>query len=225
MAVATTILVNPPPTSRCRPLPRPLPRRGGRRPVGRTQAPGQDNSRCRLTRPAITPPQAVPWGGALPNPSPDNSRQGHSWLPPYPVSGSAPHHEVPVTRNKPGRTWLIVISTIVLALVAGFGGGTWSARTFGSSQVGTSSIPTMSSPTVSIDQSATPDGSVQQVATAILPSVVSVLASSAGSAGEGSGVILSSDGLILTNNHVISGASAVGPVLRWLHRTCVGDRR
>jgi putative serine protease PepD len=75
--------------------------------------------------------------------------------------------------------------------------------------VGTSSIPAVSSPTVSTNQSATPDGSVQQVATAILPSVVSVLASSAGSAGEGSGVILSSDGLILTNNHVISGASTL----------------
>ena len=164
-----------------------------------------------LTSPAVAPPQAVPWGGALSYPSgesPGTSRPGHSW-PSYPVSGSAPPPEVPVTRNKSGRTWLIVVSIIVLALVAGFGGGTWSARTLGLSQVGTSSIPAVSSPTVSIDQSAAPDGSVQQVATAILPSVVSVLASSAGSAGEGSGVILSSDGLILTNNHVISGASTL----------------
>ena len=125
------------------------------------------------------------------------------------MNRSAPPPEGPVTRTRPGRTWLIVISAISLALVAGFGGGTWATRTLGSSQVGTPPFPAVSSPTVSIDQSSAPGGSVQQVATAILPSVVSVLASSAGSAGEGSGVILSSDGLILTNNHVISGASTL----------------
>ena len=163
------------------------------------------------TSPVVAPPQAAPRVGALPYPSgesPGTSRQGHS-LPPYPVNRSAPPPEGPVTRTRPGRTWLIVISAISLALVAGFGGGTWATRTLGSSQVGTPPFPAVSSPTVSIDQSAAPGGSVQQVATAILPSVVSVLASSAGSAGEGSGVILSSDGLILTNNHVISGASTL----------------
>ena len=49
MAVATNTLANPPPTSRCRPSPRKLQRRGGRRPLGRTPPPGQDNSGCRLT--------------------------------------------------------------------------------------------------------------------------------------------------------------------------------
>jgi len=45
------------------------------------------------------------------------------------------------------------------------------------------------------------------VAAKVLPSVVSVLASSNQSAGEGSGVILTADGLILTNNHVVAGAT------------------
>ena len=41
----------------------------------------------------------------------------------------------------------------------------------------------------------------------MLPSTVSVLASSSQSSGEGSGVILTADGLILTNNHVVAGAT------------------
>ena len=40
-------------------------------------------------------------------------------------------------------------------------------------------------------------------------SVTSVLTSAAGTQGGGSGVVLSGDGLILTNNHVIAGAETI----------------
>ncbi len=58
-------------------------------------------------------------------------------------------------------------------------------------------------------QAPAPAGSVQEVAAKVLPSTVSVLASSGQSAGEGSGIILTADGLILTNNHVIAGATDI----------------
>ncbi len=50
---------------------------------------------------------------------------------------------------------------------------------------------------------------MEQVASAVLPSVVSILATSGNSAEEGSGIVLQSDGYILTNNHVVAAATSV----------------
>ncbi len=55
-----------------------------------------------------------------------------------------------------------------------------------------------------------PAGSVEQVAAKVVPSVVKLEVNQGRSSEEGSGVILSTDGLILTNNHVVAGA-ADGP--------------
>jgi putative serine protease PepD len=54
-----------------------------------------------------------------------------------------------------------------------------------------------------------PVQSLAKVAAAVQPSVVSVQVTTAQGGGEGSGVILDSDGTIVTNNHVVEGAQTV----------------
>ena len=55
-----------------------------------------------------------------------------------------------------------------------------------------------------------PAGSVEQVAAKVVPSVVKLETTMGRQSEEGSGIILSSDGLILTNNHVVAAAAKGG---------------
>jgi len=56
-----------------------------------------------------------------------------------------------------------------------------------------------------------PVGSVEQVAAKVVPSVVKLETELGRQSEEGSGIILSSDGLILTNNHVVAAAMGKDP--------------
>ena len=55
-----------------------------------------------------------------------------------------------------------------------------------------------------------PNGSVEQVAQRVTPSVVQLRVHGSRVAAEGSGIVLSADGLLLTNNHVVEPAANGG---------------
>ena len=57
-----------------------------------------------------------------------------------------------------------------------------------------------------------PAGSVAQIAATLLPSVVSIIVTTTDAGDEGTGIILTADGKILTNNHVVEGAATSGVI-------------
>ncbi|MEP6561387.1 MAG: trypsin-like peptidase domain-containing protein [Nakamurella sp.] len=136
------------------------------------------------------------------------------WRPPtsQPTGAIPPSGVIAVADPQPKRrrTTLIATSTVALALLAGFGGGFWASSLHTNTTSSSSALTSLSAaPTAAAIPAPGAAGSVEQVAAAVLPSVVSILSSSSSAEGEGSGIILSADGLILTNNHVIDGASTL----------------
>jgi putative serine protease PepD len=111
---------------------------------------------------------------------------------------------------------LLAAVAVAAGLVGGGAGAAITAVTQDGGGAATGSTPSSSSvdslraaSNGSADSSPA-DGSVEQVAAAVLPSVVSIVETSASGGGEGTGVIIDSDGLVLTNNHVVAAAAGGG---------------
>jgi putative serine protease PepD len=110
---------------------------------------------------------------------------------------------MPPVRQKRSRAGALTAGAVAVAIVsAGIGGGVAllvqpDRPSAGSSVTGLA--PSM--PAASL-----PAGSVEQVAAKVVPSVVKLEVDLGRQSEEGSGIILSSDGLILTNNHVVAAA-------------------
>ncbi|WP_372341949.1 S1C family serine protease [Nocardia sp. CC227C] len=110
--------------------------------------------------------------------------------------------------HKGGKRTALLAGAVVLALVSGgIGGvvGSVATRDAGGGRPAVTNA--LDAPREKATNVASaPAGSVQAVAQKVVPSVVMIRVEGNRAEGEGSGVVLSSDGLILTNNHVVSGA-------------------
>ena len=123
----------------------------------------------------------------------------------------------PRASGRPSRPGAGVVATILVAAlvvggiagVVGAAGFTAVDNVFGNGSSGGSNSST-SSPVVNQKQVAPAADSVEAVAKSVLPSVVKINVRNAQEQGSGSGIIISSDGEILTNNHVASVAGQQG---------------
>ncbi|WP_245651475.1 S1C family serine protease [Streptosporangium amethystogenes] len=95
-----------------------------------------------------------------------------------------------------------------LALAAMAIGGGVAGAFVATSLNGSATVVSSSGPVVSPVGNVT---TVADIAQVVQPSVVSIEIRTAAGGGEGSGVVLSADGLILTNNHVVSAGGQAGP--------------
>lgn len=131
-----------------------------------------------------------------------------TWPPPPPPPQSPPTGPEAGTPKPERRVRRPVALLAAVAIVAAaVGGGT--ATLIGSHLDG-STAPTASGSAVSgttVSQSSA--GTVAGVAAAVSPAIVEISATSSAGEATGSGVVVTADGEIVTNNHVISGASQI----------------
>jgi putative serine protease PepD len=135
-----------------------------------------------------------------------------SVLPPY---QEAPVASAPPPRRRRGAT----AGLLAAALVLGGAGGVAGAAGYDALDEDTTSASQTRAPLNTAqaasddrtDDTPAPDGSPEAVAASVLPSVVKInVVGAEGARGSGSGVILSEDGEILTNEHVVEAAEDGG---------------
>ncbi|MFF9003108.1 S1C family serine protease [Streptomyces achromogenes] len=119
------------------------------------------------------------------------------WPPPPPYQPGTP----PEPGKKRGRGPVALLAAVAIVAAAVGGGTAYTVRELAgkdaTTAVGAPAVPTGKR------------GDVAAIAAAVSPSVVEINATLAGGSSTGSGVIVGSDGEIVTNNHVVSGASSV----------------
>ncbi|MEV0092157.1 trypsin-like peptidase domain-containing protein [Streptomyces sp. NPDC050738] len=143
-------------------------------------------------------PQTQAAGGWPPPPAgpPASVIAGESWPTP---TAEEPAADKPKRAKRP-----IALLAAVAIIAAVVGGGTAAvAENLTNGSSGSSS--TVNGTTVASSSK----GTVSGVAAAVSPSIVEIGATSTSGSSTGSGVIITSDGEIVTNNHVVSGASSI----------------
>ncbi len=122
--------------------------------------------------------------------------------------GQAGQAGPPATGSRRSNTRLLVVVAVLAAVIAGaIGAGTVAAFEHNKTVASGISFSNAAAP-----NTAKIDGTVTAAAAKIQPSVVTINVAGSSESGTGSGVILRSDGTILTNNHVVAVAGTSGQI-------------
>ncbi len=147
------------------------------------------------------------YGHVQPGPGPFGQGQPTTSFPAQPGFGGG---DQPPPPKPAGSARGVVVAGVLAAMLVSGGLGGWIGASLSG---GTGSGSSLSAPINAVQpEGEAPDGSVEAVADKVLPSVVSVDVAGPNAAGEGSGVVLSTDGLIITNNHVVDLANRGGRI-------------
>ncbi|WAL66487.1 trypsin-like peptidase domain-containing protein [Amycolatopsis cynarae] len=191
------------------------------------QAGGAPRDDAQPSQQDATPPRGTPLGAEQqPNPwSAQGAQQPqYPWTSPsaqqahqqpgspygtavFPVQQPA----IPQQRGS-GRGKLVAGIAALALVVGGAAGATGGYLAGNSGQGGGSSYNALTQPVPSQQTGNAPAGSVEAVAQKVSPSVVELVVAGSQEQGEGSGFVLSSDGYVLTNNHVVEVAANGGTI-------------
>jgi putative serine protease PepD len=135
----------------------------------------------------------------------------HDWSPYGTDTHGAPPPAAPPKKRRGALAAAVVATSLVVGGGAGLGGAAvWDATH--TDAPSTSAQPSSDASPVAQDDTPAAEGSVEDVAARVLPSVVKIDVAGQEGAGSGSGIILTADGTILTNNHVVEVAGESGRI-------------
>lgn len=160
------------------------------------------------------PAQPYQQGGYQPTAEyfPESAGQG------YPQHGMPPvsttYAPRPQKGKRSGSGKVLAGATAIALLVGGLAGGVGGYLV--SEQGVGSTVNSLAAAPPAKQTGTAPTGSIEAVAQKVTPSVVQLQVAGGGTAGEGSGFIITDDGYILTNNHVIEAAADGGGEIKVL---------
>jgi putative serine protease PepD len=164
-------------------------------------------------QPSGTPPQwtpPAPAGPTQPPAGPFAPPPAQTSVMPA-VAGTPGAPGAPIKKRAAGRTGLVA-AVLAGALVAGGAAGVGGAAVYGALNGDGIGGGANTPATSQVVDAKAPEGSIEKVSAKVLPSVVKIEVTSQQGSGSGSGVVISSDGTILTNNHVVELAANGGTV-------------